>query len=59
MLEKNLVKTYKQGNIYALNINEDSPKILDKDTVGYRNISCLYKFINSFKKIIYFWKKDS
>lgn len=54
-----LVKTYKQGNIYALNINEDSPKILDKDTLVNKNISCWDKFINSFKKIIFFWKKDS
>ena len=53
-----LANTYKQGNIYALNDNENSTKMLDIN-VHIKKETCLDKLFNNikaFKKKIIFWK---
>lgn len=52
---EDIAKTYKEGNIYALNKGENETKILDVN-VHLGNETCFDKFINSIKNIIFFWK---
>ena len=50
-----LIRTYKFGNIYAINMGDNSPKVLDKNDLS-DNKSCWDKLIESIKNIIAFWK---
>lgn len=50
-----LVKTYKNGNIYAFNLDENSPKFLEKNDL-LDNKSCWDKLMESIKNIFSFWK---
>lgn len=43
------------GNIYAINMGNNSPKVLDKNDLS-DNKSCWDKLVESIKNIIPFWK---